>query len=49
MAKLTKKQEKQCKELILLLHDMIRAKMQNKRAEYEEIVELIHEASGKED
>lgn len=49
MAKLTKKEEKQCKELILLLHDMIRAKMQNKRAEYEEIVELIHEASGKED
>lgn len=49
MAKLTKKEEKQCKELILLLHDMIRAKMQNKRAEYEEIVELIHETSGKED
>lgn len=49
MAKLTKKEEKQCKELILLLHDMIRAKMQNKRVEYEEIVELIHEASGKED
>lgn len=49
MAKLTKKEEKQCRELIELFHEMIRAKMQNKRAEYEEIVELIHEASGKED
>lgn len=49
MAKLTKKQEKQCRELILLLHDMIKAKMGNKRAEYEEIVEQIHEVSGKEE
>ena len=47
--KLTKKEEAQYSDLLALMHDMIKAKMNNKRAEYEEIVEQIHEVSGKEE
>lgn len=49
MAKLTKKEEAQYSDLLKLMHDMIKAKMNNKRAEYKEIVEEIHEVSGKEE
>lgn len=49
MAKLTKKEETQYSALLELMHNMIKAKMGNKRAVYEEVVEKIHEVSGKEE
>ena len=43
MAKLTKKQEEQYQNLFSLFHKMITAKMNNKRADYEDTVSKIRE------
>ena len=43
MAKLTKKQEEQYQNLFSLFHKMITAKMNNKRADYEDTVAKIRE------
>lgn len=43
MAKLTKKQEAQFKVLLDLHHEMIKAKMDNKRSDYEEVIKKIRE------
>lgn len=41
MARLTKKQEQQSIRLINLMHEIIRAKFNNKREEYEEVLEKL--------
>lgn len=43
MAKLTKKQEEQYQNLFSLFHKMITAKMNNKRADYEDTVSKIRD------
>ena len=43
MAKMTKKQEKQYLNLVVLHHELIRAKHFNNKADYEAVVEKIRE------
>lgn len=49
MAKLTKKQEVQYKSLIELHHKLIKAKMSNKRSDYEEVINQIREEVNEDD
>lgn len=43
MAKLTKKQEAQYERIVKLLHELIRAKHDQKRSDYEETINQIRE------
>lgn len=43
MAKMTKKEEAQYLRLVVLHHEMIRAKHFNNRADYEAVIEKIRE------